>query len=287
MSGKRLKLIHMIYGITLSLVICLCGALAIWMCIDIYKSGPSPFTRQSVQEHFMKISWAVYTLIALIFGGIVLNIVLPQEKKKIKGCVDKSYILDNFSSKLTNATQKGYAKIEREQILRFTMLTISCVLILSACIGAFVYCLTNLDIYATINGEVGTTNVNGQVIKGSLGILYFFLVPFAYTLVSIFVCRASIEREISLVKSELTSKDEEKVSTKELASPLNKAVCGAKNEIKRLTSSKKSSHKGRFAITCALGVIAIVFIIVGVANGGMADVLTKAIAICRECIGMG
>ena len=33
--------------------------------------------------------------------------------------------------------------------------------------------------------------------------------------------------------------------------------------------------------------LALVFIIMGIANGGMADVLSKAVKICTECIGLG
>ena len=33
--------------------------------------------------------------------------------------------------------------------------------------------------------------------------------------------------------------------------------------------------------------VAIIFIIVGIVNGGMADVLGKAIRLCTECIGLG
>lgn len=34
-------------------------------------------------------------------------------------------------------------------------------------------------------------------------------------------------------------------------------------------------------------VLAIIYIVIGVNNGGMRDVLIKAINICTECIGMG
>ncbi|MBR3964693.1 MAG: thioredoxin [Clostridia bacterium] len=42
-----------------------------------------------------------------------------------------------------------------------------------------------------------------------------------------------------------------------------------------------------FAVRAAVLVIAAVFIVVGALNGGLADVLAKAIAICTECIGLG
>ena len=36
-----------------------------------------------------------------------------------------------------------------------------------------------------------------------------------------------------------------------------------------------------------LAVLAVVLIIAGIKNGGMADVLAKATAICMECVGLG
>jgi hypothetical protein len=36
-----------------------------------------------------------------------------------------------------------------------------------------------------------------------------------------------------------------------------------------------------------IAVVGIVFVVLGILNGGMADVLGKAIRICTECIGLG
>ena len=40
-------------------------------------------------------------------------------------------------------------------------------------------------------------------------------------------------------------------------------------------------------IKTVIFVTACVFILLGVLNGGMADVLAKAVKICTECIGLG
>ena len=40
-------------------------------------------------------------------------------------------------------------------------------------------------------------------------------------------------------------------------------------------------------IRCVIFVAALVFIVVGIFNGSASDVLTKAIKICTECIGLG
>ena len=42
-----------------------------------------------------------------------------------------------------------------------------------------------------------------------------------------------------------------------------------------------------WVVRCAVAVIGVAFVVLGVLNGGMEDVLGKAIRICTECIGLG
>lgn len=44
---------------------------------------------------------------------------------------------------------------------------------------------------------------------------------------------------------------------------------------------------GKKALWAALLCMGILFAVLGVLNGGMEDVLTKAVKICSECIGLG
>ena len=53
-----------------------------------------------------------------------------------------------------------------------------------------------------------------------------------------------------------------------------------------LNGAKRSFSRIGFALAAIL-VVGIVCIVLGVRNGGMADVLGKAIRICTECIGLG
>ena len=49
-------------------------------------------------------------------------------------------------------------------------------------------------------------------------------------------------------------------------------------------------RKERYHITSVriiIATVAVIFIVLGISNGGMADVLSKAINICTECIGLG
>lgn len=51
------------------------------------------------------------------------------------------------------------------------------------------------------------------------------------------------------------------------------------------STTQKGSHVS--SIRTALLIVAVLFIVLGVMNGGLRDVLVKAINICTECIGLG
>lgn len=50
---------------------------------------------------------------------------------------------------------------------------------------------------------------------------------------------------------------------------------------------KKSEYKKGYSITCALTVIGVVLVIVGIVRGEPVAIYDKAIRICMECIGIG
>jgi flagellar biosynthesis protein FlhB len=60
-----------------------------------------------------------------------------------------------------------------------------------------------------------------------------------------------------------------------------------KTEGKVTKEELKENNIAKYIAQGAILIIAVVFIVIGVANGGAADVLQKAVNICRECIGIG
>ena len=50
---------------------------------------------------------------------------------------------------------------------------------------------------------------------------------------------------------------------------------------------QKNERKILFSVRSAVLILAVTFIILGIFNGGMAEVLGKAVRICTECIGLG
>ena len=76
------------------------------------------------------------------------------------------------------------------------------------------------------------------------------------------------------------------------AGTLTRAIAeNAKKGVVMKTKSPQKTARSNERITLfsrvAIGVVAVVLIVWGIANGGMADVLGKAINICTQCIGLG
>lgn len=289
MSEKNLKRLHLIYGIVLGAVLCVTGAMAIAMCVDIYNIGPSPFTRQSVGEHFAKIAPLVYILIALVIGGGILSVALPPVHKKLKGDVDPRITLYKLSQRLEYSDKEADAKIEKQRILRLAMVIVSAILVVGASVLSIVYTVKNYD--------ASSTDINKEVIKTAFAVLRYFLPVLAYVIVTAYVCKHSVKKELDIVKAQLALQSK-KSKSESVSKESEIAPEGYEGTFTRLTRDLDAAARNQrkpskikslvsFIITGALIVTAIVFIILGVSNGGMADVVTKAINICTECIGMG
>ena len=277
MSNKVLKKINLIYGIALGLLLCVVGVLFVVMCVSIYKSGPSPFTRESISQHFSKIAAFVYALICLIIVGIVLNIITPLEQKKEKGKIKDSLVLHNLSSRLDKVSPNGCAAIEKQRILRLVMVLISILLVVAACIVSFVNVLSTFD--------AAKTDINKEMTKACLSILRFFIAPVAYLIVTAYVCKYSIKKELEVVKNELkNAKTAQDVCEFGTFTRISQEMM---QSYKSASAPKKWHKILGIVIKCVVACLAITFIVLGIINGGMGDVLTKAINICTECIGMG
>ena len=79
---------------------------------------------------------------------------------------------------------------------------------------------------------------------------------------------------------------------------LSRATAVIKEEMKAMGERPKAEPKPHFtetvyyraitvAVRASVTALALVFIVLGIMNGGMADVINKAVKICTECIGLG
>ena len=82
MNEKKNRLIRVISASISSLMTAVVGVLYIISCIGIWRSGSSPFTRESVGDALMKLLIPSIAAIVLMIATAVLFILFPVKEKK-------------------------------------------------------------------------------------------------------------------------------------------------------------------------------------------------------------
>lgn len=261
MSDKAKKLMRRIYGIVLSVLLILTGILLMAACVKVYLIGNRPFTPQNISTEFKKIAPIVWiTVVALVFGGI-LALVFPKEQSKLLAVTDKKITLARLYARLAenNLSEDALVKVQNEK-KKCRLFRIAAVLLsVFATVPALIYCL---------NFRNFSADYNESVLLACLWIFPSACVVMGISLIYTLLENASIERSLASVKAAFSAS-----RGKQLFTPEEKKV--------------RSYPKAVFGVRLSIAAVALVFIALGVSNGGMADVLAKAIAICTECIGLG
>ena len=272
-SEKNKKRIHLGFGIAISLMLVLVGILFISSCYSIYKSGQSPFTRESIGVAFSKIAAWVYVTISIVIIGGALSILLPLDQPKLKGERTPSVLVKKFSERvnISEIDAELSLKIEKERKLRKILVCVRCSVIAVSAILPLIYLLNPAN-FPAVSGEY-----NAEILHGMLVYLAFLSPMIVFEVIYVVIRDLSYNSEYELLKEAIKANGISGYIPEQPSSLIVKAYVFLKENEKPITLGIRIAFVG-----CA-----IVFIAIGVANGGMADVLNKAIKICTECIGLG
>ena len=270
LTDKQKNTIRLVSEVVLSFMLVISGILFIYSCYTVYKSGPSPFTRESIALAFSKIAVPVYVTLCLAVVVAVISISLSAQQKKLVGARSYRALRERLLKRvdLTLADVGVGEKIEREiryrRILRIARLSLNIV----SLVLPLIYLLNP----ANFEGA----NTNTEVLHGMLIYLAFLSPVIIFEIVFVILSDNSYRREIEYLKAAPKSA---KVTAEnvESASKIDKIKAFVHRNERELV----------LGLRIALTVSAIVFIAVGIFGGGMVDVLNKAIKICTECIGLG
>lgn len=262
MTPETKKRIHLIYGIAVSVVAVVAGICFIAACCNIYFTGvaedlPQIYTRDIVSESFSKIAIPVYLCLALVLGGIVLDLALPREKKKRKAEKDLPALLrmQYQRTDLTAVDPALRSRMDAQKECRRLQIILSTFLL---AVGSVVFL-----IYACTAGNWGA-NSTPSMVSAMYMMIGCLTVPLLYILYTAYFCRKSMEKELELVKE----------AAKRF--PLAQNVSAAPAKAHRMG-----------VVQLVMIAAAVALVILGVCNGGTADILTKAVNICTECVGLG
>ena len=249
--------IRHILGILLAISIIVAGICLITACIGIYQTGDHPFSREIVAAAFSKIAIPVYLCLALAVVAFLVNLLLPHSEKKRAAFKNDAMTLKRLHAKtdLNLCSQDLRDAVSAQQRSRKWLFYIT---------GALLIVGTVIFLWYALNGEnFHKSQINASMIR-AMWVLIPCLTPgFICAVIAAYRNRASIRKEIELLKqagSDATRQPE--------PSPV-----------------PRKDHSKLLRLT--LAVIAVGFLVFGFCTGGTADVLTKAINICTECVGLG
>ena len=209
--------------------------------------GEGEYTREAVSEAFAPISVAVLLCPALALLGLLEEIILPKHTQSDS----KPNMLYTLQKRLAATKQPSAEILAERKKRRIAKAALAAILTICALIF-FIYAL-NSDNY--------TSDINASVI----GALYLLIPCLAVSFCA--ACTVLVFDEKSVKhEAELLKQAESKEGT----------------DIKK---AKKTSIVPALRFSVLL--IALVLLIYGYILGGTADVLTKAVNICTECIGLG
>ncbi len=331
MSQATIRRIHLICGIVISVLLVAVGICFIASCIAIYHSGDRPFSRESVSAYFSNIAIPVYTCIAAVIGGGILQWVLPLEPKAVREGVPPTRALERLTARLDRSACP-------EDTLRAISLQRKLRLLCRATVAALcIACAIPVAIYLFTPGNFGRDTMNADVFSAMLFTVCFFADGALFCIAGSILEGISIRRETALVKQAIDAGAVKKpapedgdwknwgrmltrvltvlvsilaitvflvillrtnrfISAQTVAELTIAAILASLAVALGLTlyfvfvwkkPNISGARIGLWIARIAIAAVAVIFLIVGIINGGMADVFAKAVRICTECIGLG
>ena len=266
MKSESLMRIYRIYSILLSIIIIFAGICLMAGCVNIYALGDQPFSREIVAETFSGIAFPVYLCLAMTILGFIFDLYLSLTGKKTV-TKDKMFRPYAFMYQRLVNTKDVFAaepevlgqisKLQRNRKKHSTART----LVIILAFGAFL-------VYALNGSNYHQSDINSSMIKAMLIMLPALAVSFGYGLFVAIHNESSMRKEMDLLKT--------------LPSLSKEATENSAAEDKESLKERNLKYYRSLLL-----VVAVFLLILGLCTGGTADVLTKAINICTECIGLG
>lgn len=254
MTQKTIRRLHAAGSAALSASLVISGICLMVQCRRIYSLGVHPFSREVVAAYFSPIAIPIYICLALIAATFLLNLFLPEDAKKASAGKQQQLLLKRLREKkdLAACDSSLRAEIEAQRKKRANAHRL-CGVVCALCAVVFLS-------YGMNSGNFHQTEINASMINAMFVLVPCLSVSFAAAVCTVYRDRASIRKEIDLLKQAPS--------------------CAAAAE-------KPDTDKTAALLRRAVLVIGIVLLVFGFLTGGTADVLTKAVNICTECVGLG
>ena len=266
-----------LYGICLTVLTVVEAMLFIIQIRLLFRATEnSPYSVETVSKRFSQIAIPFYLWLAAIVGGGVLSYIFPDEVETPKTLVNTRVLLCRLKGRLPE-NDGGMVELKRENTLRNVVWGV-CAALLVVMTAVVVIFLLNGEYTAKFDTEFFKTHVEAEkLLKLSplvLGVICVCAGALIYQ-------SYSLKKELALVKNaiaESAKRGEKPVKTEQKQTIWNKITAKF-----AFLKTKKAVLVTRLVVAVA----GLTLLVVGVCGDGMQEVLTKAINICTQCIGLG
>lgn len=260
MTDKTKKVLRLTYHVAVTAALIVAGLCLIYGCVRIHLSGPNPtddpFTRASIAAQFASIAVPAWVCVGIVALGFVLHPLLPAAPAPKADMTETALRRLSGRTDLAACPADLRAAIEKQRVWRAIHNRITLCLLV---VGSMLFLWYASDINRFDTSAAGITP---SVAKAAWVLLACMILPFGYAVYAAFFNRYSHKKELALLKQ----------APKEAVSPTTAAA------VKEMPIGW---------IQLAVLVIGIGLVIYGLLGNGAEDVVLKAVAICKECIGIG
>lgn len=255
--ARALRVMRLILAAA-TIAVCL---LLCWQVIDIYLTGNSPdnfsapgvridpvYSREIAAGRLAAVSPALFGYLALVAAGLILQ-AAAGGRPRLRAAFLAEDKLRDLRRRVTEVLPEAEAEHRRRRNIRLTAGGVICACTILA--GTY---LLNPENFASLDLET----VVGSMV---LHVAPWVAVALAAAAAASVLHGQSVLREIEILKAAPQKK------------PSPEALAAKKSVVP--------------VVRIALYAAAAVLIVLGVMNGGLWDVLVKAVNICTECIGLG
>ncbi len=236
-----------------AVAVIIAGVCFISGCLHIY-TVQGAYSRQAVTDVFSRIAVPVYISLALTAIGLVWEFVVPSAQTRPSSPKAYAAMIGRLrSSRAMDEVSEKAITAEQTCRRRLSAIRLAVTFVGAACF-----------LWYALQPSHYSADINASMIRAVWVAIPCFAIPFITVLVTARLIDNSFRREIALLKE------------------LPKATAD------RVTPSvSPKQHTALTVVRIVLFVLAVAALIYGFVTGGTVDVLTKAINICTECIGLG
>ena len=249
-----------IIAIATTVAVILVGIMLIVCAAHLYfTGGEMPYSRESVGKYLLILLAPSVITLVLATLGVIYNI--TNSVSDVEGTArTSSDLLNSLASRfeLSSFPEGVRGEIEKERERRLNISWLCGDFSFLLCLITVV--LSEAMLHFTIE------NLNGDVLSALALILPLTLCALLIHIPKEYFLEASCKREIEIIRR----------SIKENGTPS-----------RREENAPAKKVDARLVARYALLGVAVLMVVLGIINGGMGDVLAKAVKICTECIGLG